>query len=65
MGSTMKIIEVKSAVFLEQSEQVLSGHSDPDRLSEASQRASQSSQRFAQVLAMVDAEAATEAHKQS
>jgi len=59
---SLKVIEVKSAVLLEQSTQVLSGRVDPDRLGFVSREASQASQRFAQVLGKVDAETAREVH---
>ena len=50
-----KIIEVKTAVLLEQSSQMLSGRSDADRLAEVARTASEKSQRFAHVLALADA----------
>jgi hypothetical protein len=50
-----KIIEVKTAVILEQSMQMLKGESDADRLAMIAQAASLTSQRFAQVLALTDA----------
>jgi hypothetical protein len=59
---SLKIVEVKSAVLLEQSTQILSGRSDPDKLSVVSREASQVSQRFAEVLARADAELAMEVH---
>lgn len=58
---SIKIIEVKTAVLLEQSIQFLSGRSDPVRLAELSQKASSTSQRFAQVLASADAAMAMQA----
>lgn len=50
-----KIIEVKTAVLLEQSSQMLSGRSDAERLAEVARIASEKSQRFAHVLALADA----------
>ena len=50
-----KIIEVKTAVLLEQSSQMLSGRTDADRLAEVARTASEKSQRFAHVLALADA----------
>lgn len=58
----VKILQVKSVVFLEQATQVLSGRPDPERLSKVTVEASKSSQRFAQVLATVDEEMAMEVH---
>ena len=52
---SIKIIEVKTAVLLEQSSQFLSGKKDPEKLAKVAQDASITSQRFAQILASADA----------
>jgi hypothetical protein len=54
----LKVVEVTSAVLLEQSTQILSGRYDPDLLCKVSKEASRSSQRFAQIVAQADAEIA-------
>jgi hypothetical protein len=57
---SLKIVEVKTAVLLEQSIQFLTGRSDPNRLAEAAQQASIASQKFAQILASADAREASQ-----
>ena len=52
---SLKIVEVKTAVLLEQSIQFLTRKSDPNRLAEVAQQASIASQKFAQILASADA----------
>jgi hypothetical protein len=52
---SLKIVEVKTIVLLEQSLQFLTGRSDPNRLAEVAQQASIASQKFAQILASADA----------
>lgn len=52
---SVKIIEVKTAVLLEQATQFLSGKQNPNHLAQASIEASKSSQQFAQFLASTDA----------
>jgi len=49
-----KIVEVRTAVFLEQSKQVLSTQHNPKKIAIASENASSSSLRFAQLLGSVD-----------
>ena len=51
----VKILEVRSAVFLEQSSQCLSGKRNPGLLAKVSREASQASQKFAHLLASTDA----------
>jgi hypothetical protein len=62
---SIKIIEVKTAVLLEQSRQFLTGKADPTRIAELSQQASSISQRFAEILASVDATMATQVQETS
>lgn len=52
---SVKIVEVKTAVLLEQTSQFLSGRRNPNRLAKVSMEASNSSQYFAQFLASTDA----------
>jgi hypothetical protein len=52
---SLKIVEVKTAVLLEQSIQFLTRRSDANRLAEVAQQASIASQKFAQILASADA----------
>ena len=54
----MRILEVKTAVFLEQTNQFLTGKSDIGKLAIASREASSSSQQIARVLAKIDAQMA-------
>ena len=49
-----KIVEVRTAVFLEQTRQFLMGKKDPLLLAKVSKEASKSSQQFAQFLACAD-----------
>lgn len=52
---SVKIVEVKTAVFLEQTSQFLAGKRNPATLAKVSRDASESSQQFARYLATVDA----------
>ncbi len=52
---SVKIVEVRTAVFLEQTSQFLTGKRNPSSLAKVSQDASESSQQFAQFLAVADA----------
>ena len=51
---SVKIVEVRTAVFLEQTRQFLMGKRDPALLAKVSQQASKSSQQFARFLACAD-----------
>jgi hypothetical protein len=51
---SVKIVEVRTAVFLEQTRQFLLGKKDPALLAMVSREASKSSQQFAQFLACAD-----------
>jgi hypothetical protein len=62
---SIKIVEVKTAVLLEQSCQFLTGKANPARLAEVSQLASSASIRFAQILAFADATMAMQIQKAS
>jgi hypothetical protein len=57
---SLKIVEVKTAVLLEQSIQFLTGRSDPNKLAVVAQQASIASQKFAQILASADAREASQ-----
>jgi hypothetical protein len=59
----MIIQQVKSAVLLEQSTQILEGRVDEDKISEISRQASLSSQKFARILAQADAEIAVKVYE--
>jgi hypothetical protein len=59
----MIIQQVKSAVLLEQSTQILEGRVDEDKISEISLQTRQSSQKFAHILAQADAEIAMKVYE--
>lgn len=61
---SVKIVEVRTAVFLEQTSQFLTGRRNPSLLAKVSQEASKSSQQFAQFLASADAAVAMEVRKE-
>jgi hypothetical protein len=52
---SVKIVEVRTALFLEQASQLMSGRKDPDLLAKVTSEASKASQSLAQYLASADA----------
>ena len=62
---SVKVVEVKTAVFLEQTNQMLSGKRNPLRLAKVSEEASRSSRKFAEVLASADERVALQVRQET
>jgi hypothetical protein len=61
---SVKIVEVRTAVFLEQASQMMSGRKDPDLIAKVTREASKSSRSLAQYMASADAMVAMQVRKE-
>ena len=61
---SVKIVEVRTALFLEQARQLMSGRNDPDLIAKVTSEASKSSRSLAQYMASADAMVAMQVRKE-